>query len=773
MKSYLGLISEYAKVHKKKNRLTITCIAVSVLLVVAVFGMAEMSVKTQMNEQIKTYGNYHAAVMNPDSKIATQIGERPDVAVSGWFYEIESGKTGDVEVRISGGDEAISREMNMEASEGRFPESPEEIMMDRSAMQKLGYSVGDSADITLADGTVRQFKITGISSDFVSLKSFDRHAIYLTTEGILRLSTGDVYGVYYIQFKKGANMRQAIQEIKTDYGLSDDQVGTNRVLLGLLGQGNDSGMYQLYLVAGILFVLILCAGTFMISSSFTMRVTERVQFFGMMRCLGATKKQVKRYVRLEGLRLCAVGIPIGLLGGTLMMWAASAYLKFFNAAFFAEMPLFQISVPALLAGAGVGFLTVMLASNTPCKKAAGVSPQAALTGSVGGIKAAGKAANTRLFHVETGMGVNHAFQSGKNTFLLSGSFAISIVLFLCFTVLITFMNHALNPLRPYAPDISILAEENAPSIKHDLAKEISELDGVKKTYGRMFAYNIPVTGRDHVNTAMLISHEQYQFDWVEDQLIEGNIEDAKDGDGVLVIYSEEQNWHVGDSITVNLPKGETSLRVAGILADAPYDRAAGEQAVICSENTFTSLTGTSDYTIIDVQVNANAPSDLDEKIRQIAGGSQVSLLDKRSANQDVQAAYLSMSVFVYGFLMVIAFVALLNIVNTVNGSVSSRINQYGMMRAVGMSARQLKRMVWAEAASYAVVGSLAGCILGMLCHKMVFTMMVTENWGVEWQPPFLVLGVTIAASALTTFIAVISPSKKIEKLSIVNVVNAQ
>lgn len=95
MKSYLGLISEYAKVHKKKNRLTITCIAVSVLLVVAVFGMAEMSVKTQMNEQIKTYGNYHAAVMNPDSKIATQIGERPDVAVSGWFYEIESGKTGD------------------------------------------------------------------------------------------------------------------------------------------------------------------------------------------------------------------------------------------------------------------------------------------------------------------------------------------------------------------------------------------------------------------------------------------------------------------------------------------------------------------------------------------------------------------------------------------------------------------------------------------------------------------------------------------------------
>lgn len=772
MKSYLGLISEYAKVHKKKNRLTITCIAVSVLLVAAVFGMAEMSVKTQMIEQIKTYGNYHAVVSNPAPKIAEQIGSRPDVAVSGWVYEIESGRTGDLEVRISGGDEAMSREMNMEAVEGRFPEALDEIMMDRSAMQKLGYAVGDTVDITLADGSAGKFKITGISSDFVSLKSFDRHGVYFSTVGIQNLPSENVYSAYYIQFKKGANIRQAIEEIKTDYGLSKEQVGTNRVLIGLLGQGNDSGMYQLYLVAGILFVLILCAGTFMISSSFTMRVTERVQFFGMMRCLGATKKQVRRYVRLEGLRLCVVGIPIGLLAGTLMMWAAAAYLKFFNSAFFAEMPLFQISVPALLAGAGVGFLTVMLASNAPCKKAAGVSPQAALTGSLRGMKTVGKAANTRIFHVETGMGVNHAFQSGKNTFLLSGSFAISIVLFLCFTVLITFMNHALNPLRPYAPDISALAEENAPSIKHDLAGEISELAGVKKTYGRMFAYDIPVTGREQVNTAMLISHEQYQFDWVEDQLIEGDIEDARDGDGVLVIYSEEQDWHVGDTILVNLPKGETSLRVAGILADAPYDRAAGEQAVICSEKTFTALTGSDDYTIIDIQVNANAPSDLDEKIRELAG-NQISLLDKRIANRDVQAAYLSMSVFVYGFLMVIAFVALLNIVNTVNGSVSSRMNQYGMMRAVGMSARQLKRMVWAEAASYAVVGSIAGCVLGLLCHKMVFTMMVTENWGVEWQPPLLVLAVTIAASAITTFIAVISPSKKIEKLSIVNVVNAQ
>ena len=79
-----------------------------------------------------------------------------------------------------------------------------------------------------------------------------------------------------------------------------------------MGQSDDSSMLQLYLTAGILAVLVMMAGTFMIASSFNMSVLKRTQFFGLLRCLGATKKQVKRYVRMEGLRYSLVGIPIGL-----------------------------------------------------------------------------------------------------------------------------------------------------------------------------------------------------------------------------------------------------------------------------------------------------------------------------------------------------------------------------------------------------------------------------------------------------------------------------
>ena len=86
--------------------------------------------------------------------------------------------------------------------------------------------------------------------------------------------------------------------------------------------------------------------------------------------------------------------------------------------------------------------------------------------------------------------------------LIAGSFAISITLFLCFTILITFMNHALSPLKPYAPDLSI--EGNAPhiSLPHSLKEEIEQLPGTDKVYGRMFCTDIPANDKKGSNMAL-------------------------------------------------------------------------------------------------------------------------------------------------------------------------------------------------------------------------------------------------------------------------------
>lgn len=770
MNNYLELVSQYAKIHKKKNRLTLMCITISVMLVAAIFGLADMSIKANINEEIRKNGNYHAMLQGISEEIAQQISYRNEVTVSGWITEIEDGIFQENTIVVMGGDEMIASEMNLKVEQGSFPSSPQEALIDRQTQIQHKLEIGDSISVSLADNQIYQYSISGIYDDFASLRRTDRHSLFLSREGIKDLvPLFDNTDFFALQFRRGTNIRRALNAIKNDYNLLDEQVVENTILLGLMGQSDNSSMFQLYLMAGILFILVLTAGTFMISSSFNMGIQDRIQFFGLLRCIGATKKQIKRYVRLEGLRFCLFGIPTGLILGCVIMWTSAWVLRFLNLSILPDMPLFQISFPGLLGGAVTGFLAVMLASRSPAKTAAKVPPTTAVTGNTNQsnkyqIK---NASRTKLFHVDIAIGVNHAFSNKKNILLMTGSFAISIILFLCFTILITFVRNAIKPLQPYAPDISVIESNRSDLLDRSLFDELQALPDVKNIYGRMFYYDIPATYEQGHSNVTLLSYEKKQFEWAQAQLSDGDISSVENGDGVLVVYSDEYRWKTGDKITIHLPDGERELSVAGILSHSPFDAAEGSFNMICSEPLFTDLTGISQYSVIDIQVKA----DISNQVRNLSPPNS-QILDKQLDNRNIRSTFNSMMVFVYGFLFIIALVALINIVNTVNTSVSNRINQYGIMRAVGMSYRQLNRMIASEAASYALTGSIAGGILGLLLHRLLFQIIIESIWGQTWQPPFQLLLIIILATLLTTWIAVILPFKKIKELSIVSIVNS-
>lgn len=269
--------------------------------------------------------------------------------------------------------------------------------------------------------------------------------------------------------------------------------------------------------------------------------------------------------------------------------------------------------------------------------------------------------------------------------------------------------------------------------------------------------------------AKLISYDEPQFEWAKESLVSGNIDDVQNGNQVLVDYgySEHFNWKIGDTIQLEINGQRQEVKVAGIVSDVPIDRVHDEWLIFCSENTFTALTGVAGYKVIEMQTSSNIANQVRTLITP-----ELKLSDLQQQNNEVRAGFFAMAVFVYGFLMVIAFVALINIINTINTSVSSRMNYYGVMRAVGMSGNQIKKVIRAEAAAYAVTGSIVGGIAGLFLHKFFFNMLITSNWGQPWQPPIAILTITISAALLTASIAVISPSKRIEKTSIVNVVNA-
>ena len=113
----------------------------------------------------------------------------------------------------------------------------------------------------------------------------------------------------------------------------------------------ESGMGQsLILTAMFLSLLILVAGVLMISGSINSSVAQRTKFFGMMRCIGMSRQQIIRFVRLEALNWCKMAIPVGLVLGIGASWVLCAILRFLVGEEFSEIPLFGVSVIGLISG---------------------------------------------------------------------------------------------------------------------------------------------------------------------------------------------------------------------------------------------------------------------------------------------------------------------------------------------------------------------------------------------------------------------------------------
>ena len=394
----------------------------------------------------------------------------------------------------------------------------------------------------------------------------------------------------------------------------------------------------------------------------------------------------------------------------------------------------------------------------------------AVSGNAAPGKACYKAVRAGRMPAELVLGIHHAMGSRKNFLLMTGSFAFSIILFLSFSPTLDFMQCAIKPLQPYTPDASVLSKDNSCTVPKELEQQIGELPFVERAFGRSFAYDLPVQIGGADADAMLVSFEDNQFGWAEEMVREGDVQAARDGKGVLLLYKDGSGYAPGALVTFATPQGEQTVPVAATLNYTPF--ATSSDTVICSESLFTAITGQSGYTIIDVQLRHGKTDEQAEQIRQLAG-SDYAFSNRMLSNSEVRGTYYAFALFFYGFLALIALITVFNIVNSISMSVSARMKQYGAMRAIGMSGRQLLRMVAAETLTYVVCGIVVGCAVGLPLNRFAFENMVTPNWGNAWYIPFGALGLILLIMLLAALLAIWSPAKRIRAMSIVDTISAQ
>jgi len=752
---------------------------ISVFLISAIFGMADMFLLSQKRQAIQSDGAWHVAFKGLDEEKTALIKAWPEVktasryAVTNYRLDMDYKIDGTQTVLCGFDQEFFELYPAVHLIDGNFPQKANEALVSESVRDRKNLTAGDIVEVTTPEDTLT-FQITGFIEDTSDMLKNGAFGIFMNTEAYLSYfqdATLEKDFVCYVEFMPGCRIQNTLDQMKKQLGFSDDEVAENAKLLGVLMQSRDNYILTLYFVALILAVLVAFSGMLMILGSMNSNVARRTEFFGMMRCLGATGKQVRRFVRREALLWCKTAIPIGLAASMVIVWILCNMLKRISPAYFGEMPGFGISWVGIISGIVIGLATVLAASRTPAKKASKVSPLAAVSGNGNTVFAAKRAANTRLFHIETALGIHHAAGSKKNLFLMTVSFAFSMILFLSFSTGIDFMEHALTPLRPYTPDVSLVSKENLCDIPDSLFTDLKSNPSVRRIFGRSFAYDLPMQLHGEAKNAMLLSYEEYQFGWAIDDLRQGSMEAVQNGEGVLLVEKAGFSGENGDEIEIETKLGPQKVKIAGILSYAPFDAGGETGTIICSENLFRKLTGENGYTILDIQLTDSSDSAVEE-IRSLAGNSY-NFSDQRMGKREVRAVYFSFALFIYGFMAVIALIAVFHIINSVGMSVSARIYQYGAMRAIGISIRQLKFMVAAETFTYLICGFTVGLAAGLPLHYYLYRQIITSRWGDIWSmpiPEFCIIAFVMMGSAV---IAVIGPFRQICRMSVVETISTQ
>lgn len=780
MKHYLKLVPISAKIHRKQSKMTRICITLAVLLVAVMFGLADMYLQGVTRHEMEESGNWHYEFHSIDTQTASFISARPDVEIAGWHNTISSEAGYSIKeqtISISAQERKVFEDIFLNGiTEGEYPDTPNEIAVSSSFKNTASVSLNETIALCKPDGNTTDYLIVGFLNDTETSRLITGNTpiVVMTPEGLGTLAVNNAIENYVIQFSRLCNIPDIINDIKAGNNLSDEQITENIPLLSIQGQlEGKTGVNQIYQVAFILSVIVMLTCILMISSSLNSNVAERTEFFGMLRCLGATKRQIMRFVRLEGLYWCKTAIPIGIIFSVVIVWILSAAMRVINPQWFSSMPILGISWISVIASILLGLLTVLLAARSPAKRAAKVSPLTAVSGNAGQTASFRKAANTTAFKIETALGIHHAKAKKKNYILMTGAFAVCITLFLTFSTLVDFMKNAFVP-PIYTPELSIASETNTCSIFNELLEQIKQNDVVKRAYGRMFAYEVPAENNGKNYNANLISYEENQFRWAADSLIAGSIETVMQQENqVLFVQTGNIDVQVGDNISLTINNRPQIVTVAGILSDSPLARVEGTETFFCSEATFTALTGETGYTIIDIQFENNASSEDVKAIESIFSNGGVIFSDSLSQIQQQRNLYHTFAILVYGFLSIIVAITIFHIMNTISMGAATKMKEYGAMRAIGMSNRQLVKMIIAEAGTYAINGVIWGCIIGLPMHWIIYVSLITNIWRTAWSVPFIPLILIIAIVLSASLLAVREPAKRLQRMSVVENISAQ
>lgn len=575
---------------------------------------------------------------------------------------------------------------------------------------------------------------------------------------------------YYGVTKLTANIDGKLSELEDNVNIILQDTVIDAEAAGILFNGaynttsSDGGIIAAMV---LIIAIILVSGYLLIYNIFYISVMHDVRFYGLLKTIGTTQKQLGRVVNFQALLLCATGIPVGLLLGYLLgIVLIPVLLGFLSIDYMAAPPNPWI----FLLGAVLSLATVLISCHGPAKKAGRVTPVEAVRFTNVASSPSKKVKSGSSGAKISRMAWSNIFRSRRKASLVIASLSVGLILFnIVYTLVGSFdvnkflQGHINGDFLIADMDYFSFARPYTPSytLSKDLLHAVKELDGVQEIakvyYANGFA---PIEGNikdglidfhrrgilaekpslteqeiqgiiektdfsaygDFIN-AQVYGFDNYWLDKLEENLVEGSFDREKflSGDYLLLGFDGGGMVRVGDTVTFSLNGKDEEKRSYEVMGRVNHSALNSLSAHFISMPGFSVYLPSSEFESLEnpdimsatVMADEAAVDSLQTEIGLLlANNPEVDFRSRADYIAEMKSDNQQFALIGFTLCAVILLIGILNFVNTTMTNIFSRKQELAMLQSVGMTAKQGKKMLVLESIYYMALALLVFVTVG-------------------------------------------------------------
>ena len=512
-------------------------------------------------------------------------------------------------------------------------------------------------------------------------------------------------------------------------------------------------------VVGIVCIIIVITSVFCIKNSFDISITEKTKQYGMLRSIGATKKQIKKNVFYEASILGIIAIPIGIIMGLfasyILIIVTNHFIK--NSLSQGLKLYFSVNLIAIIVSIILGIITIYLSAIKSAIKASKVSPIESIKNS-GEIKLKRKMLKTpKIINKILGIGGEISYKNLKRNKKKYRTTIISIIVSVSvFIALSTFMNLAFTTidqeLKKSEYNISLSANYDNEE-QYNKILETTKLDNIENftVYRNMpLQVNNPKFNNDYIKimnidknnyddyiNVMTLGEVQYKkyidklgldYNEVKDKgiLIDkqkiGRLNDNKIKYYTTRIY----DYSVNDKISLNIDNNIQEITIAYLTDIKPFGFKYNESTkLIISDEYYDKLNRNNNQ--IDIFYESNNPNKLQDNIDELLTNEIYTVNNIMEQVKTMENIYILIGIFLYGFIIVISLIGITNIFNTITTNMNLRKQEFAMLKSIGMTNKEFNRMISLESLFIGLKSLIFGIPIGVALSYLLFYVLGGES----------------------------------------------